>query len=371
MEESQIETASPMAELKCKNCGARLEFAPGTSSLECKYCGEHNEIEIKAESIEELDFEKFVKDFLSQDSNLQEVKTIKCEGCGSETTMDPKIVSDSCSFCGSTIQISGGSTCKLIRPKSVLPFKVKQEEGLAEFKKWINGRWFAPSDLKKYAKQSEKLAGVYIPYWTYDSDTRSEYTGQRGVDRTETYTAYEDGKSVTKTRTVTDWYYASGTVYHSFDDVLVLASESLPKKNTEALEPWDLEALIPFDEKFLSGFKAESYAVDLPGGWEAAKVKMDPEIRRRVCSDIGGDHQRIHSLVTNYSKVTFKHLLLPVWISAFRYREKSYRFLVNGRTGEVQGERPYSGWKIFFFVLLCLAVVAGIVLGIMAANGNL
>jgi hypothetical protein len=155
----------------------------------------------------------------------------------------------------------------------------------------------------------------------------------------------------------TRWSYVSGRVENTFDDILVLASNSLPRKIAQRLEPWDLKNLVPYRDEYLSGFVAESYQVDLPQGFESAKQIMDGVIRQTICRDIGGDHQRIASVETQYENVTFKHTLLPVWISAYRYREQVFRFLVNARTGEVQGERPYSAWKITVLVLSILLAV--------------
>jgi hypothetical protein len=73
-----------------------------------------------------------------------------------------------------------------------------------------------------------------------------------------------------------------------------------------------------------------------------------------VRQDIGGDEQRIERLSTRYTAVTFKHLLLPVYVGAYHFNGKLYQVVVNGRTGEVQGERPYSFWKIALFVLTLL-----------------
>jgi len=203
---------------------------------------------------------------------------------------------------------------------------------------------------------------MYVPYWTYDSDTTSFYRGQRGEHYWETqhYTTRQNGKTVHKTRRVrkTRWYPASGTVWGSFDDVLVLASNSLPRKYTEKLEPWDLHNLVPYKDEYLSGFRAESYHVDLADGFEYARGIMDVQIRRLVRRDIGGDEQRISSVRTQYDRITFKHILLPIWISAYRYKNTTYRFLVNGRTGEVQGERPWSWVKIMLLVIGLLALVA-------------
>jgi hypothetical protein len=225
--------------------------------------------------------------------------------------------------------------------------------------------WFAPSELKRRAERAQ-IAGVYIPCWTYDCGTTSDYTGQRGDDYwdTQTYTSFENGRSVTRTRQVrkTRWWPASGRVADDFDDVLVLASRSLPSGYAEALEPWDLKDLVPYRDEYLSGFVAESYQIALPEGFEIAKGIMADAIRATIARDIGGDHQRIHSVDTRYFNVTFKHALLPVWISAYRFHDRTFRFLVNARTGEVQGERPYSWVKITLAVLAALAVIAIIML---------
>jgi hypothetical protein len=205
---------------------------------------------------------------------------------------------------------------------------------------------------------------VYIPYWTYDTDTDSKYTGQRGEHYyvTESYSTTENGKSVTKTRQVqkTRWHYVSGSVNKFFDDILTVASKSLPQKYVYKLEPWDLENLVPFDKKYLSGFIAEKYQVGLEEGFEIAKGIAEKEI--------GGDEQRISTLNTSYRDIKFKHLLLPVYVSAYKYKEKLYRFLVNARTGEVQGERPWSWLKIAGLVLLVVAIIAVIV--ILVNNGQ-
>jgi hypothetical protein len=175
---------------------------------------------------------------------------------------------------------------------------------------------------------------------------------------------------VTRTRQVrrTRWWPVSGRVGNDFDDVMVLASRSLPPGYAEALEPWDLPDLVPYRDEYLSGFVAESYQIGLPEGFEIAKSIMAGTIRATIAGDIGGDHQRIHSVDTRYFNVTFKHALLPVWISAYRFHDRTFRFLVNARTGEVQGERPYSWVKITAAVLAAVIAIL-VVLLILRANG--
>ncbi len=341
----------------CKQCGAALEFQPDTAVQKCPYCGFENPIPQSPEEIKELDFKAHLA-ALSEQEETHEKRIVKCSACGAEVSFSPEMASDRCPFCGVPIVTTGGST-KAIKPKSLLPFKVERDQATGFFKCWLKGLWFAPNDLKAYADTEERLQGLYVPYWTYDCDTTTAYQGERGDDywETESYTAIENGKSVRRTRQVrkTRWTHVRGVVWNEFDDLLVLASRSLPRVHAEALAPWDLPDLVPYCDEYLSGFRAESYQVDLTEGFVRARELADPTIEATVRQDIGGDHQRIQQRRTRYDNITFKHLLLPIWLSAYIYRDKTYRFLVNGRTGKVQGERPYSWIKITLFVL----VVAG------------
>jgi len=356
--------AAVAKQFPCHKCGARLDFAPGTTALRCPYCGFENPIPQSDEEIRELDYQAQLTE-LAGNEETTEAERVKCRSCAAETTLPPDIVSGSCPFCGSNLVIT--AQCKrLIKPKSLLPFAVAQRQAFDAFAKWIRGLWFAPGALKNYAQSEGKLTGVYVPFWTYDCRTTSFYTGQRGDDywETERYTTRENGRTVSKTRRVrhTRWTHVTGTVWESFDDVLVSASNSLPPECLHKLEPWDLEHLVTFADEYLSGFRAESYQVPLEGGFTKAKEIMDLAIRASIARDIGGDHQRIDSVRTQYDGVTFKHILLPVWLSAYRFKEKVYRFLVNARTGEVQGERPWSGWKITACALAILLVILALVL---------
>ena len=360
MEQPKLSTTNEN-EIVCKNCAAKLVFAPGTSSLKCEFCGTQNEIVIDKDALNdatrEIDFLEFIRTQATS-SELMEVHTVKCASCGASTTFDANVVSSSCDFCAAPMVTKQESSNKVIKPKAVLPFKIDTRKSLELFRTWIKKLWWAPNDLKKKVQQNGKLAGMYLPYWTYDALTESDYTGERGDDYQETESYTEDGETKTRTVTKTRWTWVSGSVRNDFDDVFVVASKSLPEKYVDALEPWNLNELVPYNDQFLSGFKTETYQVNVEAGFDRAKEKMDVEINRTIRNDIGGDHQRISSKNTSYDNITFKHILLPVWISAYRYKTKVYRFMVNGQTGEVQGERPYSWIKITLAILAAIGTIA-------------
>ncbi len=351
-------TAEVSSFVKCKDCGANLKYLPGTPYLNCDYCGAKNEIEVAATEIIENDFNSFLDEKAHQEDK-QEISTVKCDGCGASTTLKPNVTSCTCPYCDTPLVIKNASTSTIIKPSYVLPFKIDRKKSTEEFVKWAGSLWFAPNKLKDYAAHSaDKLNGIYMPYWTYDSNTITQYTGLQGIHYyvTESYTDSE-GRSQTRQVQRTRWLPASGTVYNNFDDVLVVSSKSLPENLANELEPWDLHELKTYDDKFLSGFVTESYQIDLNFGFEKAKNRMQPIIKSSVISDIGGDVQQVTSMDSTYNDIKFKHILLPVWLSSYRYKDKVYRFLINARTGEVQGERPYSAAKIALLVISILAVI--------------
>lgn len=327
---------------------------------------------MSAEQVQERSFEQYLQIRPEQLEQLAaNALQINCQSCGASVTFTPPEVARQCDFCGVQIVAQPKSADPILAPEGVLPFCITQKQADEGLRQWLSSRWFAPNALKQFSRP-DAINGIYIPFWTYDTNTLSYYTGERGeyYYTTESYTERDaQGREITRTRQVrhTRWSPVSGSVSRWFDDVLVAATTSLQLTRLEALEPWDLSELKPYDPAFLSGFKAQRYQVDLAQGFERVKQLAAAAIKNDVLQDIGGDEQRIHNISTQYYAITFKHLLLPVYAGAYRFNQKVFQIVVNGRTGEIQGDRPYSFWKIALLilsiVLLILVVVSVIKLG--------
>ena len=358
----------------CTACGADLLYEPKDGFLSCPYCGHKEPIPASAEEVQERSFEQYLQIRPDQLEQLAaNALDVRCQSCGATVTFTPPETARQCDFCGVQIVAQAKSADPILAPEGVLPFRITQQEANAGLRKWLQSRWFAPNALKQFARPNA-ISGVYLPFWTYDTNTTSHYTGERGEHYYVTenyYTTDSQGKQVAQTRQVrhTNWYPASGTVSRWFDDVLVPATISLAANRLEALEPWDLAEIRPYDPAFLSGFKAQRYQVDLGMGFERVKLVAASVIQSDVRSDIGGDEQRVHNIATHYSGITFKHLLLPVYAGAYHFNQKLYQIVVNGRSGEIQGDRPYSVWKIVAFVATILFVVLIIAFLISLGNG--
>lgn len=361
---------APVAEHRfpCDTCGSDLRFDPGAARLACDHCGNTEAIAgaaPRSHAIAELDLKSGLAADLPS-AEMEEIRVTTCPNCAAQVEFEAGKHAAECPFCATPVVVDTG-THRHIKPRAVLPFALVEETARDAITKWLGGLWFAPNGLQDYARKGRKMQGIYVPYWTYDAQTRSSYRGERGTVYYVTRTVTRDGKRVQERVKKVRWSPASGRVARFFDDVLVLASKSLPKKYTDALEPWDLSGLAPYAPEYLAGFRAEAYAVSLEDGFVEARTHMDRVIERDVRFDIGGDRQRVHDVDTAMSDLTFKHILLPVWLAAYKYRGKTYRFVVNGTSGRVQGERPYSAIKITIAVILGL-LVAGIIGYFVAQN---
>ncbi|WP_300983305.1 TFIIB-type zinc finger domain-containing protein [Roseicyclus sp.] len=362
------------ARFPCPKCGSDLRFAPSEGRLICDHCGHAAPIDTgthgpwarEAPALIELDYETAIAAKLPREE-MEETRVTDCPGCGAQVAFQPDIHAKECPFCATPVVADTG-THRHIKPKGVIPFQLTERQAHQAMNDWLGRLWFAPNGLQAYARKGRRMQGVYVPYWTYDAETATQYRGQRG-DAYYVTVRGPDGKSRQERRI--RWRRASGRVARAFDDILILASRSLPKRFTDRLAPWDFTGLRGYRPEFLSGFRAEGYQVALDEGFEEAKAVMEAQIREDIRRDIGGDAQRIDQMTLRIDDVTFKHILLPIWVAAYKYRGQSYRFVVNGQTGRVQGERPWSWIKITLAVLAALVIIAlaGYLYGVMEDGG--
>ena len=346
----------------CPSCGADLLYEPQDGFLTCPYCGHKEQVADSTAEVQQRPFEHYVRLRPEQMGQLAaNALEVQCQSCGAKSLFVPPEVAGRCEFCGVQIVAQPKSADPILAPEGLLPFSVSQKDAGEGLRQWLMSRWFAPNGLKQFA-QPEAIHGIYIPFWVYYTNTTTQYVGQRGDYYYVTETYYErdqQGREVQRTRQVrhTRWSDASGTVPGSFSDLLIPATNSLSSDRLHDLEPWDLERIKPYNPAFLAGFKAQRYQVDLADGFERAKHLMAPVIESSVRNDIGGDVQQIDEMLTEYYQTTFKHLLLPVYAGAYHFNGKVFQIVVNGRTGEIHGDRPYSAWKIVLLVAVILLVI--------------
>ncbi|BFU46473.1 hypothetical protein [Krasilnikovia sp. MM14-A1004] len=346
-----------MNQYPCSSCGANVEFAPGTTVLKCPYCGAETPLVPTGARVREHSYAEFAGLPRKPVATLA-ANTFTCRGCGAVTQSDK--ISDRCQFCGAPL-VADTAGAEMVAPEAVLPFTLDRPALRQALRRWASSRWFAPNSLKKVT-EAESSHSTYLPHWTYDARTMSQYTGQRGEHYWDTETYTENGETKTRQVQRTRWYPASGTVARDFDDVLVVGTHRVAPKYLDALEPWPLPQAQPYRPEFLAGHETLRYDVEPEAGLASAQSRMAEVIEGDCRDDIGGDEQRVGSVHTDYADVTFKLMLLPVWLACYLHAGRTFNILVNGCTGEVAGERPYSVPKIVAAVVAALVVIAAIVL---------
>ncbi len=349
----------------CPACAGNMVFNPEGGNLKCPYCGTEKDIASDNKEIEERCFETALAEGV-RTWNDDDIKSFSCKSCGAELIFDAHTQAQFCNYCGSS-HITFQEAENTIPPQYLVPFTVTEKEAGNRFKEWIVKRWFAPNDLKNSYKNN-KLLGTYIPHWTYDSNTYSYYTAQRGDYYYVTRTRTVNGKTETYQERRTRWTPVSGDYKRFFDDVLIRASKKVDEGMINKIQPFGLNELVGYKPEYLSGFFAERYSVSLEEGWEDGKREINQNLEMEITRRIGGDTVRFLNIQTQYNDVTFKHILLPVWLSSFNYHEKVYQFMINGQSGRVIGEYPKSAIKITLAVIAGLLVAGAIAYFVLQSN---
>ncbi len=344
---------------RCESCNGIMEFDAVTQTLKCPNCDSVMEI-IKEDKIVEhrltLDSRRSIK------STQKESKTMVCNGCGAHMEVGGNETAAKCPYCDSTYVLANEQEETLI-PDGVVPFKIDAKELSNLFAKWIKKKWLAPGELKKLY-QAGSFQGVYVPYWTFDADTDCYYTAMGGRDREEHYTDKEGNR---KTRTHTDWYYTHGRLHRFFDDIQVPASTRFKKGLFSGLEPFNFNQLEGYSPSFFAGHMSENYSIGLEDGHRDAVREMENHLRQDASSDVRRRYDRVKDvkLNVNYLDETYKYVMLPVYSTAYSFKDKNYTVLVNGQTGKIKGEYPKSPIKI---VLIAIAVLVVLILGYIFTN---
>lgn len=353
-EAMSLQKTKTMAETdrKCPRCGGIMDYDPALSKLHCPYCDYAEEVpkdESAPKKAEELDFES--AEFTGNFDWGTEQKTVTCKSCGATTVYDALEVANECPYCGSN-QVMEASGVKTMAPGGVVPFKIDKETAGVKFTTWIKRKWFCPKAAKESAK-AESFTGIYLPYWTFDADTFSTYTGEYGYQKKR--------RQGDKEEVYYEWHRGSGQFDKFIDDELICAcGNNHDKRILSKITPFDTEDNVSYRPEYIAGFAAERYSLGLKDAWEQAKAiireKLKSIARNKLQSDHNADSTRNVTVQSQFSNITYKYLLLPIWISSFTYNGKVYQFMVNGQSGKVGGNSPVSPWRVLLAVVIVILI---------------
>jgi len=287
----------------------------------------------------------------------------RCQSCGAEVALDPDQRSYTCPFCDSNyvVEFTLDQTGRQ-PPEFIIGFAITPQQAQEAFRQWLRqNSWFRPSDLT-IASVAEKLRGVYLPFWSFSMLARSQWSASIGEHwwRTETYTTTENGKTVIKTRQVqeTEWWGLAGRHHRYHGGYLVSGSRGLSQDQALRLYPFQLPALRRYVPYFLAGWLSEEYSIQREAALQLCQNEFFAREQRHIGQFLPGDTYSDLQVQTHFEDVNSDLILLPVYLLSYRYRDKVYRFLLNGQTGKSAGDKPLSWRKI---LLLIAGVIAAIV----------
>lgn len=346
----------------CPTCGAEARWNPSHQALVCPYCGTTSPATLDEATgeIREHDLVTALREF-SEDRRGWKTEriSVKCQSCQAISVFEPGRVAQRCDFCGSSSIAPYQEIRAPIQPESLLPFKVPEDAVREAIRKWYASRWFAPNRLKS-AALTDTVRGVYLPYWTFDAQAHADWSAESGYHYYTTET-YRDSKGQSRTRQVqhTRWVPSSGALEHFFDDELVCASIGVDGQLLRQIEPFPTKQLIGYSPGYLAGWVVEHYQIDLIAAAQRSREAMDAQLRSLCAAQVPGDTHRNLQVRPQYTRQSFKHILLPVWLLTFTYGSKNFQAAVNGQTGRIAGNYPKSWVKIVLLILF-IALVVGI-----------
>lgn len=266
----------------------------------------------------------------------------ECRGCGASMSYDASAQALRCPFCGSE-QLDERNDVKTLAPNRVVPLELSRDAAVAAMRNWLKKGFWRPSDLS-HAAMVTKMTAVYVPYWLFSARTYSYWT----ADSSHTPAAARG-----------DWYPMSGEHRGEYDGLLVGASGALTPAETSAICPFELSKGVSPDQIDLENAVFEQFRVQRKYARPLARQGFEEMIRNECRRGVPGNCRNLKVNV-RVEGLTSSAVLLPVWIMAYRYQDKVFRFLLNGQTGKATGQAPTSWQKV---VVVIAVVVLSIVLG--------
>ena len=343
---------------KCRHCGGVISYDASEKQLTCPYCGSTQQVEAEAVGRSAAEFEftlETIKDAKRGWGRTR--REVVCESCGSVVSVEPESLTDTCAFCGSNRVLARDITGDILRPTSLIPFEIDKNKCQARVRDWLGRGWMHPAELRE-VRALRDLAGVYLPYWTFDARIRANWKAEVGTKRTKRY--FEDGEW--KTRTVIDWNWRSGRVHLPINDHLVPGTGRISQIILDKVKPFDLQGLVEYDPGYLAGWQAKTYDIPLQQAWEIAKKEMRDRAKDACYSDTGSSHVRHMRMTADFADEQWRYILLPIYLLSYRYGQRTFQVMVNGQTGNVAGQKPVAWPKVWLAIAAML--LPGALLGL-------
>lgn len=344
---------------KCITCNAPLKYNSKEDIFKCEYCGNRftiDDIKKHKKKISEL-----TKKEEKKKNKKINVDAYHCENCGANIILGENTASTSCVYCKSSAIIKERLE-GLFAPNRMITFKFSKDEAIREFKKLCSGRKLMPNDFDNI-NNIQDMEGLYVPFWLYNCENNANLYASCTNS-----TTWSDSRYI---NTKTDYYKVTATGTLVFSNVPNDAATRFDDKVMHAIEPFDYSEFKDFNMSYLSGYISEKYDVLENDAYEVAKKRIDDDSKKYLLNKISGySTKTINSYNSEVSLMSNEYVLLPVWVLNIKYKDKIYRFAMNGQTGKMVGEIPVDTKKLWILILSTF-FISIIVFGLIFIAGGL
>lgn len=354
------ETQQTVVEFHCPQCDATTAYSAANGGLTCTHCGyfETPTQEVVGKAATEFEFTVETVTRAAHGWGIER-KELSCNRCGVRTTLSTDMLTHTCPFCGSNQVVQVKAPQDVLRPRFLVPFKMTDDDCRRITAKWLQTSWIVPQNLQQLGRTTE-FTPIYIPFWTFDAQASAYWRAE--VAHTKQKTVWSNGRRTT--RTVTEWRWESGNVELFHDDLLVNGSNQISKVLLQRMRGYNLQELVPYDASYLAGLQAQAYDIGLDEAWELGRAAMRQRTKTACRAQASSQRMRNFSMSLDFSKETWRYILLPLYLATYAYGDKRYQVMINGESGTIAGQRPVDWRKVI--LATAVSLFPAIILGLLA-----
>lgn len=330
--------------MKCGNCGGTLRYDIASYGLVCDTCGTVRRLHRPEEGtvIGEFDFATALR---GSNTNWGIVKKlVTCKSCGAQLLNDSDQMSGMCPYCGSAVVLSAEDADCGVAPSGIIPFTLTKEQVAEKFYRWNKFAFWSPEKFRR-GKVLSDLVPLYVPYWTFEADAVTTYTGKFGYTR-----------GVGDNETIVEYQKAGIAEAHISEFNVCASRKFFNDKMLNSVVSFKSRECLPYTPETLSGMAAEIYTIGIDEAWNYARnAGLRNEIMESARKQENADSCSDLICSTEYYNVKFKYVLVPVYLAGCKYGGKIYNVVASGTNGRGKCTRPISIAKFITVPLLFIA----------------
>lgn len=342
----KADTSGDARSYDCPQCGASLAFDLTSSQMGCPYCGYQQSIEAQHVGLSAKRSEFTLETVEAAQRGWGSLRSVlTCENCGAELSFPTGSIAATCPYCASNkVNVQVAKDDKL-RPRFLVPFKIKSDQLPQLSAAWLGKGWFHP---KKLAARTilRHFNGIYLPYWAFDARVETHWRAE--VGHQESYRYYNASQKRWETRTKIVWEWKEGEQNLPFNNQLQfgIGGKHIDHNMLQKISTFSLTDLVAYQPDFLVGLQAQAYDIKLTDAWEKTKMILRESAKNSCRAAISSPYVRNFSMSADFEDETWRYILLPIYLASYRFNEKVYQVMVNGQTGTIAGQKPVAWSKV-------------------------